>query len=62
MRLGERTYNEQETAIIEAFKSHISYLQKEIDEHWDMLVKQLNNGKKKHDDYLWDYVINDFKL
>ena len=60
MRLGERTYTEQEAAIIEAFKSHIQSLQKEIDEHWNLLVKQVGNGKKQHDDYLWDYVMNDF--
>ena len=62
MKLGTRTYTEQEVAIIEVYKSHIQFLQKEIDEHWDMLLKQVSDGKKQHDDYLWDYVMNDFKL
>ena len=61
MKLGTRTYTEQEVAIIEVYKSHIQFLQKEIDEHWDMLAKQVSDGKKQHDDYLWDYVVNDFK-
>ena len=61
MKLGTRTYTEQEVAIIEVYKNHIQFLQKEIDEHWDMLAKQVSDGKKQHDDYLWDYVVNDFK-
>lgn len=62
MKIGDRTYTAQETALIKAYKAHISYLQKEIDEHWNMLAKQVSDGKKHHDDYLWDYVMNDFKL
>lgn len=65
MKLGTRTYTEQEVAIIEAYKSHIQYLQKEIDGHWDTLANQI--FKTDPDDclsdydYLWDYVMNDFK-
>lgn len=61
MKLGERTYTQQEAVIIDVYKAHIQKLQKEIDEHWNMLVEQINSGRKKqHDDYLWDYVMNDF--
>lgn len=60
MKLGTRTYNKQETALVEVYKNHIQFLQKEIDEHWDMLLKQVSDGKKQHDDYLWDYIMNDF--
>ena len=60
MKIGKRTYNEQETITIESFKSHIQLLQKEIDEHWDLLQKQIANSDKDDDDYLWDYVMNDF--
>lgn len=66
MKLGTRTYNEQEVAIIEAYKSHIQFLQKEIDGHWDTLSSQI--FKTDPDDclsdydHLWDYVMNDFKL
>lgn len=60
MKLGTRTYNKQEIALVEVYKNHIQFLQKEIDEHWDMLLKQVSDGKKQHDDYLWDYVMNDF--
>jgi hypothetical protein len=62
MKLGTRTYNKQEIALVEVYKNHIQFLQKEIDEHWDMLLKQVSDGKKQHDDYLWDYVMNDFHL
>lgn len=60
MKLGERTYTQQEAVIIDVYKAHIQKLQKEIDEHWNMLVKQISDGKKHHDDYLWDYVMNNF--
>jgi hypothetical protein len=65
MKLGIRTYSEQEVAIIEAYKSRIQLLQKDIDQHWDTLAKQVL--KMQPDDclsdydYLWDYVMNDFK-
>lgn len=65
MKLGNRTYTEQEVAIIEVYKNHIQYLQKEIDGHWDTLAKQIlktNPDDCLSDyDYLWDYVMNDFK-
>jgi predicted SnoaL-like aldol condensation-catalyzing enzyme len=60
MKIGKRIYNEQEAVIIETFKNHIQLLQKEIDEHWDLLQKQIANSDKDNDDYLWDYVMNDF--
>ena len=60
MKLGERTYTQQEAIIIDVYKAHIQSLQKEIDEHWNMLIDQVGGDKKQHDDYLWDYVINDF--
>jgi hypothetical protein len=65
MKLGTRTYTEQEVAIIEVYKNHIQFLLKEVDEHWDMLYRQV--FKTDPDDclsdydYLWDYVMNDFK-
>lgn len=67
MKLGNRTYTEQEVAIIEVYKNHIQYLQKEIDGHWDTLTSQIFKTDPgnyfKHDyDHLWDYVMNDFKL
>lgn len=64
MKLGTRTYTEQEAAIIEVYKNHIQFLQKEIDEHWDMLAKQILKTQPddclSDYDYLWDYVMNDF--
>lgn len=64
MKLGTRTYTEQEVAIIKVYKSHIQSLQKQIDKHWDMLAKQVlktNPDDCLNDcDYLWDYVMNDF--
>ena len=38
-------------------------LQKEIDEHWNMLTESLNLPDKipnPETDHLWDYVMNDF--
>jgi len=63
MKIGPREYTEQESATINAFKSHIKHLQKEIDEHWNMLTESLNLLDKipnPETDYLWDYVMNDF--
>jgi RNAse (barnase) inhibitor barstar len=65
MKLGTRTYTEQEVAIIQACKNLIQLLQKDIDQYWDTLAKQIL--KMQPDDclsdydYLWDYVMNDFK-
>jgi RNAse (barnase) inhibitor barstar len=65
MKLGTRTYSEQEVAIIQACKNLIQLLQKDIDQYWDTLAKQVL--KMQPDDclsdydYLWDYVMNDFK-
>jgi hypothetical protein len=65
MKLGTRTYSEQEVAIIQACKNLIQLLQKDIDQYWDTLAKQIL--KMQPDDclsdydYLWDYVMNDFK-
>ncbi len=63
MKIGPREYNEQETAIINVYKKHIAYLQKEIDFHWDQLVEQLKitEDNRPDFDHLWDYVINDFE-
>lgn len=64
MKIGPREYNQQESVIIDVYKSHIQYLQKEINEHWKMLTKQLNIPDRipnPETDHLWDYVINDFK-
>lgn len=64
MKIGSREYNQQESVIIDVYKSHIQYLQKEINEHWNMLTKQLNIPDRmpnSETDHLWDYVINDFK-
>jgi hypothetical protein len=64
MKIGPREYTKQESAIINAFKSHIKHLQKEIDEHWNMLTESLKVPDKipnPETDYLWDYVINDYK-
>jgi len=64
MKIGPREYTEQESAIINAFKSHIKHLQKEIDEHWNMLTESLKVSKDlpfdPEYDFLWDYVMNDF--
>jgi len=63
MKIGPREYTEQESATINAFKSHIKHLQKEIDEHWNMLTESLNIPDKipnPETDHLWDYVMNDF--
>jgi hypothetical protein len=63
MKIGPREYTEQESATINAFKSHIKHLQKEIDEHWKMLTESLNLPDKipnPETDHLWDYVMNDF--
>jgi RNAse (barnase) inhibitor barstar len=63
MKIGPREYTEQESATINAFKSHIKHLQKEINEHWNMLTDSLNLPDKipnPETDYLWDYVMNDF--
>jgi RNAse (barnase) inhibitor barstar len=66
MKIGTRTYNEQETVAIEAFKNNIQSLQKNIDEYWDTLAGPILNMQPDdclHDyDRLWDYVMNDFKL
>lgn len=61
MKLGTRTYTEQEVVLIEQAKKQIKSLQSEIDTRYDALFKQVSDGKKQHDDYLWDYVMNDFK-
>ena len=64
MKIGPREYNNQETTIIEVYKSHILKLQEEIDEHWNMLTEQLKVSKNlpfdPEYDFLWDYVMNDF--
>jgi hypothetical protein len=63
MKLGPREYNDQETDIIESCKSHILKLQSEIEEHWQILIKQLNVPDKipnPETDHLWDYIMNDF--
>lgn len=63
MKIGPREYTPQETTIIEVYKSHILKLQEEIDEHWKMLIEQLNVPDKipnPETDHLWDYVMNDF--
>jgi hypothetical protein len=63
MKIGPREYNQQESVIIDVYKSHIQYLQKEIDEHWKMLTEQLNVPDKLPNletEYLWEYVMNDF--
>lgn len=63
MKIGPREYTEQESATINAFKSHIKHLQKEIDEHWNMLTESLNLPDRipnPETDHLWDYVMNDF--
>lgn len=61
LSLHGTNFNEAETAQIETFKNHISYLQKEIDEHWNMLTKNLKiESKSPAYDWLWDYVMNDF--
>jgi len=60
MKIGPREYTEQESVVIDVYKSHIQKLQEEIDEHWDLLQKQIANSDKDNDDYLWDYVMNDF--
>ena len=57
MKIGPRTYTEQEAISIEVYKSHIQKLQDEIDEHWKMLIEQLNVPEKRPSvtrDYLWD--------
>ena len=63
MKIGPREYTEQESVIIEVYKNHIDYLQKEIDHHWNQLVEQLKITEEHRPDFdhLWDYVINDFK-
>ena len=63
MKIGPREYTEQESATINAFKSHIKHLQKEINEHWNMLTDSLNLPDKLPNletEYLWEYVMNDF--
>ncbi len=63
MKIGPREYTEQESVIIEVYKSHIDYLQKEIDYHWNQLIEQLKitEGDQPYFDHLWDYVINDLE-
>jgi RNAse (barnase) inhibitor barstar len=62
MKIGPREYTEQESVIIEVYKNHIDFLQKEIDHHWNQLVEQLKitEEHQPYFDHLWDYVINDF--
>jgi hypothetical protein len=60
MKIGDREYTEQEAVTIEVYKSHIKKLQKEIDDHWNILIDLVGDNKKQHEDYLWDYVMNDF--
>lgn len=66
MKIGPREYNEQEIAIINVYKNHIAYLQKEIDFHWNQLVSQLKVSENlpfdPEHDFLWDYVMNDFSV
>lgn len=66
MKIGTRTYNEQETAAIEEYKKHIQLRQKNIDDYWNTLAESILNMQPDdcmHDyDCLWDYVMNDFKL
>jgi hypothetical protein len=63
MKIGPREYTVQESVIIDVYKSHIQKLQEKIDEHWKMLIEQLNVTDKipnPETDYLWDHVMNDF--
>jgi hypothetical protein len=63
MKIGPRQYNDRESVVIDVYKSHIKKLQEEIDEHWKMLIEQLNVPDKipnPETDHLWDYVMNDF--
>jgi hypothetical protein len=63
MKIGPREYTPQETTLIEVYKSHILKLQGEIEEHWQILIEQLNVPDKipnPETDHLWDYVMNDF--
>lgn len=63
MKIGPRTYTEQETVIINAYKKHIQKLQNDIDEHWKMLADSLHISTEDatpESVYLWDYVMNDF--
>lgn len=63
MKIGPRQYNEQETAIIESCKMQVQSLQSEIEDRWQILIKQLNTPDKipnPETDYLWDYIMNDF--
>jgi hypothetical protein len=60
MKIGHKIYTKDEMLIIESFKKHIQSLQKEINDHWELLIKQIANSDKDDDDYLWDYVMNDF--
>jgi hypothetical protein len=63
MKIGPREYNDQETAIIGSCKMQIQSLQSEIEEHWQILIKQLNVPDKipnPETDHLWDYIMNDF--
>jgi hypothetical protein len=58
MKIGRTTYTEEQTKEIERVKEIISNLQKEIDVRYENLRRFL----KEEDEFLWDYVYNDFKL
>jgi hypothetical protein len=58
MKIGRTTYTEEQTKEIERVKEIISNLQKEIDVRYENLRRFL----KQEDEFLWDYVYNDFKL
>lgn len=63
MKIGPRSYNEQETIAIQAVKQVISDFQGKIEDNWQWLLETLKiNGEdfSPETDYLWDYVMNDF--
>lgn len=61
MKIGNISYTPEQVALIENAKMQIQSLQSECDMRWDSLLKNLKTVEKRVDqDYLWDYIFNDF--
>jgi len=59
MKIGYQTYTPEQTEEIKRVKEIVENLQKEIDIRYSNLRKYLN---EKSDDFLFDYVFNDFQI
>lgn len=61
MKIGRTQYSDEATAHIQDVKEQIASLHSEIDSRYNALLKFLKSSEKEVDeDYLFDYIYNDF--